>query len=57
MRNKTFEKISSFHKEFVYPNHACGILKTNVLDANDNLDQRIGERMLRFFKREGLLGV
>lgn len=45
-----------FHHKFDHPDHFCGILKMNVLDANDKLDQGIGERILGSFKREGFLG-
>ena len=44
-----------FHREFHFPDHSCGILKMNVLDADDKLDQGIGERILRSFEREGFL--
>jgi len=42
------------HQKFKFPDHACGILKINVLDQ-DKLDQRIGERLLIVLKREGLI--
>jgi 5-methylcytosine-specific restriction enzyme subunit McrC len=44
-----------FSQEFHFPSHSCGILKTNVLDANGNLDQGIGERLLNVFAAEGFL--
>lgn len=44
-----------FHQKFAHPDHFCGILKTNVLDANNKLDQKIGERLLQSFERKGLL--
>src|SRR5699024_1489747 len=47
--------VELFHREFKFSNHACGILKINVLDANGNLDQGIGERILNTFEKEGLL--
>lgn len=43
------------HRKFAHPDHSCGILKMNVLDADQRLDQRIGERMLESFEREGFL--
>lgn len=44
-----------FHREFIQREHACGVLNANVLDANGNLDQEIGKRILRVFEEEGLL--
>lgn len=44
-----------FHHKFDHPDHFCGILKMNVLDADDKLYQGIGERILRSFEREGFL--
>lgn len=45
-----------FHHKFDHPDHSCGILKMNVLNADHKLDQQLGERMLRSFEREGFLG-
>ncbi|WP_163518254.1 McrC family protein [Gelidibacter japonicus] len=46
-----------FHREFHFPDHSCGILKMNVLDADNKLDQGIGERILRSFEREGFFVI
>lgn len=44
-----------FHQKFYFPKHSCGILKMNILDAKENLDQEIGERMLESFQSARLL--
>lgn len=44
-----------YYSKFSYPNHFCGILKINVLDAENKLDQRIGERLLGAFEGVGFL--
>lgn len=44
-----------FCQKFHFPDHSCGILKINVLDVDGNLDERIGERLLKVFEKEGFL--
>lgn len=42
-----------FCQKFLFPDHSCGILKMDVIDAEGNLDQRIGERILEVFEENG----
>jgi 5-methylcytosine-specific restriction enzyme subunit McrC len=44
-----------FHREFHFPDHSCGILKMNVLNADGELDQRIGEALLEKFESSRFL--
>ena len=44
-----------FRRKFSYPDHFCGILKINVLDAAGKLDQGIGERLIGAFEKIGFL--
>lgn len=48
------------HKGFIntkfhYPNHGCGVLKINVLDEDDRLDQSIGRRLLATLEESNML--
>lgn len=42
-------------KKFEFPDHSCGILKINVIDANGLLDKEIGNKIFSAFKNENLI--
>jgi 5-methylcytosine-specific restriction enzyme subunit McrC len=44
------QQTNIYFKKFEYPQHSCGVLKMNVLDAEGKLDQRIGEALLARFE-------
>lgn len=49
------EQTPIYYSKFSYPDHFCGILKINVLDAAGKLDQGIGEQLLEAFEGVGFL--
>lgn len=42
-------------QKFDYPNHSCGILKIDILNANGELNQEIGKEIIEVFTEEGYL--
>jgi 5-methylcytosine-specific restriction enzyme subunit McrC len=49
------EQEKLFYKKFQHPEHACGILKMNVLDCDGVLDKSIGEKILTAFEDSGFI--
>ena len=49
------KKEKLFYQQFRHPDHACGVLKINVLDDNGLLDKEIGEKIIIAFKEEGFI--
>lgn len=49
------EKEKIYYKKFLFPEHSCGILKVNVLNDEQILDKRIGEKILTILEKKNLL--
>ena len=51
------QRTDIYYEKFQYPQHSCGVLKMNVLDAEGKLDQQIGEVLLEKFESTRFLVV